>query len=881
MTIVPGTRLGPYEIVAPIGSGGMGEVYRAKDTRLDRSVAIKILPPKFAGDAQLRQRFEREAKTISQLSHPNICTLYDVGDNYLVMELLEGESLADQLTTGALPLNDVLRFGVQIAEALHKAHRAGIVHRDLKPGNIMITKSGAKLLDFGLATERASGLGPQASVDATMQKPLTEEGTVLGTFQYMAPEQLEAAHVDARTDIFALGALLYEMTTGRRAFEGKSRASLIASILTAEPQPITVLQPASPASLDRVIRECLQKDPDQRWQSAHDVATELRWIAEIAPPAARPRDKKREAIAWLLVAALAAVTAFAFLRPGRRASVSSRVMRFVVNPPPGAAFNFSGRDAGPVIVSPDGTRIAFVATTGDGAKQLWVRKIESVAAQPLAGTTGASYPFWSADGENLGFFADGKLKRVSAIGGPVTALCDAPSGRGGAWNREGTILFAPTQYDRLHRVGSSGGQPSPVTTLDPMKHELSHRWPAFLPDGRHFLYLQFSSAMARGGTQSIYLASLDQPAGTLLMHANSQVIYVEPGYLLYIVDSNVMAIPFDAQRLRVSGEPFAVAEHAQMYKNTASGVFSASNSGVLAYQEVGSAPISRLTWYDRSGKVVGTVGPPDDYEDPRLSPDGRHVAVTRRDPDTGISNIWLYDVASNTPSRFSYFPTFDHLPSWSPDGKRIVFDSNRNGAADIYTKAFGGEEQLLFQSPEIEQPTDWAPDGSFIIFQTFNQATKWDLWAFSLADRRATPLLRQVANEKEGQISPDGKWIAYSSDEAGRPDIYVSRFPSMSGRWEISSTGGGSQPRWRRDNREIFYLSGDRKMMAAPVHVDGDDFSADPPQPLFQTRARYTGDRCYDVAADGQRFVINTMVLDQPVSPIVVVVNWPAVRSSG
>src|SRR5438445_146682 len=342
-----------------------------------------------------------------------------------------------------------------------------------------------------------------------------------------------------------------------------------------------------------------------------------------------------------------------------------------------------------------------------------------------------------------------------------------------------------------------------------------------------------------------------------------------------------MAVPFDAQRLRISGEPFAVAEHTQMYKNTASGVFSASNSGVLAYQEGGSSPISRLTWYDRHGKVLGTVGPPDDYEDPRLSPDGRQIAVTRRDPDTGISNIWLYDVTSNAPTRFSYFPTFDHIPSWSPDGKRIVFDSNRNGAADIYVKAFGGEETVLFQSPAIEQPTDWSPDGSRIIFQTYDLATRWDLWMFSLADHRAAPLLREPANEKEGQLSPDGKWIVYTSDEAGRPDVYVSRFPSMTGRWQISSTGGGgSQPRWRHDGREIFFLSSDRKMMSAEVRTSGADFTSLVPQALFQTRARYTGERCYDVSADGQRFAVNSMVLDQPVSPIVVVLNWPALRGA-
>ena len=871
MAISSGSRLGPYEIVAPIGAGGMGEVWGGRDTRLDRNVAIKIVPPEFA------QRFEREAKSISSLNHPHICTLYDVGENYLVMELLEGESLADRLTKGPLPLEQVLRYGVEIADALDKAHRAGIVHRDLKPGNIMITKSGAKLLDFGLAK---GGAPPtSAAFDATEHKPLTAEGTILGTFQYMAPEQLEGEQADARTDIFAFGAVLYEMATGKRAFEGKSKASLIASIMTAQPSPITAMQPMAPPAFDRVVRTCLAKEPDQRWQSAHDIAAQLHWIAEESRPVAA-RRRKSEAIAWLLLAVVAiAAAAVVSWERSRRPGV--RTMRFAVDPPPNAAFNFAGRDAGPVTISPDGNWIAFVATTADGAKQLYVRKIESVSAQPLSGTTGASYPFWSADSENLGFFADGKLKRVPVTGGAVTALCDAPTGRGGAWNREGTILFAAGQYDVLSRISASGGQPSPVTRLDTGSGELSHRWPTFLPDGKHFLFMQFSSSMARGSLQPIFLGSLDDTRRTPLLTANSQAIYVEPGCLLYIREGNLMALPFDAGRLRANGEPFPVADHVQMYRNTGIGIFSASNGGVLAYVEGGSPATSHLTWHDRHGKVLSAIGAPDDYEDPRLSPDGSRVAVTRRDPDTGISNIWLYDLASQAPTRFTYFPTFDHIPAWSPDGKMIVFDTNRNGVADVFLKAFGGDEKPLVASPALEQPTDWSADGKLIILQTHNQSTKWDLAVFNLTDGRVTPLLRESANEKEGQLSPNGKWIAYSSDESGRPDLYISRFPSMTGRWQISSTGGGgTQPRWRRDGREIFFLSADRKMMSAAIGENGNDLLVQSPQILFQTRARYTGERSYDVSADGQRFLINDMVLDQPNAPIVVVLNWPAIRGA-
>ena len=874
MTLSAGTRLGPYEVVAPLGAGGMGEVWRGRDTRLDRSVAIKVLPAEFSENAQFKLRFEREAKTISQLNHPNICTLYDVGDGYLVMELLEGESLAERLAKGPLPLEQVVRYGVQIADGLDKAHRAGIIHRDLKPGNIMITKAGAKLLDFGLAKGVTN-----LDVETTQLKPLTEEGTIVGTFQYMAPEQIEGGSVDARTDIFALGAVLYEMATGHRAFEGKSKAGLIANILTGQPEPISSVQPLTPPAFDRIVRTCLAKEPDQRWQSAQDIATELRWISEVPSPIAS-RRRKTEVLAWLLVLLLAITTAAVIIRQWSRQS-DVRPMRFAVNSPPNAAFNFAGRDAGPVTVSPDGNWIAFVATTTEGAKQIYVRRIDSLAAEALAGTTGASYPFWAADSGNLGFFADGKLKTVAASGGAVTTLCDAPSGRGGAWNRDGTILFAPSQYDSLFRIPASGGQPSSVTRLESGSGELSHRWPAFLPDGRHFIFIQFSSGLARGGTQPVFLGSLDQPRGTPLMRANSQVIYVEPGYLLYIREGNLMALPFDSKQLQATGEQFPVADHVQVYRNTAMGVFSASNSGVLAYEQGGSPPTSHLTWYGRNGKLLSVIGPPDDYEDPRISPDGRRVAVTRRDPDTGISNIWLYDMATHAPTRFTYFPTFDHIPSWSPDGKQIVFDTNRNGAADVFVKAFGGDEKPLVHSREAKQPTDWSADGTRIVIQILNSMTKWDLAMLTFGDGRITPLLRDSANEKEGQISPNGKWIAYSSDESGRPDLYVSRFPSMSGRWQLSSTGGGgSQARWRRDGREIFFLSADRKMMAASVSEIGNDLLVQVPQVLFQTRARYTGERSYDISGDGQRFLINDMVLDQPVSPIVMVLNWPAMRKN-
>jgi eukaryotic-like serine/threonine-protein kinase len=874
MLVGPGTRLGPYEIVAPLGAGGMGEVWRARDTRLDRSVAIKIMAAAFASDAAFRQRFDHEARTISHLSHPNICTLHDVGDGYIVMELLSGETLADRMARGPLPLADVLRIGTEIASALSAAHKQGVTHRDLKPANVMLTKSGAKLLDFGLAKDAVIDIGPY---DATRQRAVTAEGTIIGTFQYMAPEQLEGGAADARTDIFALGALLYEMATGKRAFEGKTRTSLIAAIVAGQPRPVHELLPLMPAALDHVIASCLAKDSDERWQSAHDVASELRWIGSATNERTSGRRRKSEIAAWSL-AALLAVIAVAALYRSSRPVTPDRAMRFTIDPPPNTAFNFAGRDAGPVVVSPDGRRFAFVATSTDGLKRLYVRAIDSVAAQPLTGTDGASYPFWSPDGENLGFFADGKLKRVVANGGAVTTLCEAPTGRGGTWNREGTILFAPSPYDSLYRVPAGGGQPKPATTLVTSTSESSHRWPIFLLDGHHFTYMIFSARLPRVG-QTIVLGSLDDRRGTPVANANSQAIYVEPGYLLYVRDGNLVALPFDAKKLRASGDPFPVAEHVQTYPNTGSGIFGASNTGVVAYQPAGSAPVSHLIWYDRHGKTISPVGAPDDYEDPRLSPDGGRVAVTRRDVGTGVSNIWYYDLASNVPTRFSYVPTFDHSPNWSPDGKTIVFDSNRNGPYDVFMKRFGGEEELLYQTPYMDLPTDWSPDGSRIVIQTASPETKWDILSMTVNDRKATPLIRTSANEKEGQVSPDGNWIAYSCDESGHFEVYVSRFPSGAGRWQISSEGG-TQPRWRRNGSEIFFLSPERRMMAATIAANGAEFAAGSPQMLFPTRARYTGERSYDVSADGQKFLINTMVFDQGGAPIVAVVNWPALRKA-
>ncbi len=879
MALSSGTRLGPYEILAPIGAGGMGEVYRAKDTRLDRTVAIKVLPSHLSENAELRQRFEREAKTISSLSHPHICALYDVGHqdgtDYLVMEYLEGETLTDRLAKGPLPTEQVLRHGIEIADALDKAHRQGIVHRDLKPGNVMLTKSGVKLLDFGLAKAMQQS-SPKSSFTAlpTAAENLTAEGTILGTFQYMAPEQLEGRESDSRTDIFAFGAVLYEMATGQKAFSGRSQASLIASILSSEPPPISTVQPMTPPALDRVVKTCLAKDPDDRWQTAHDVMLQLKWIAEggsqagiPAPVAARRRGRER--LAWVAnaVTAILAVAATLLVLQIRREP--SRVIQSSINPPEKSRFSF---EDGPMALSPDGRRLAFVARTPEGKKLLWVRPLDGLLAQPLAGTEGASFHFWSFDSRFLGFFADGKLKRIDASGGSPETLCDAPQGRGGTWSRDGVILFAPTVGGPIYRVSSSGGPATPVTRVDPSRRETSHRWPCFLPDGRHFLYL------VQGEKGGLHVGSLDSKEEKLLLLANSNVAYAPPGYILFFREGTLRAQPFDAKRLQLTGEAFPVAEQVQSNVGFASANFSASENGVLAYVGGSAANLSQLVWLDRSGKRIGSVGEPADFWDPRISHDGRRIAYVLNDA-AGNGDIWLYDLSRRVATRFTFDPENDIAPIWSPDDSRIVFTSYRKGPGDLYQKVStgAGSDEMLLATSYRKIPTAWSPDGRFIAFHVLQPKTSWDLWVFSLADRKLIPYLQTEFAEYGAEFSPDGRWVAYVSAESGRPEIYVQPFPGPGGKWQIS-TAGGWMPAWRRDGKELFYIASDRKLMVARVRT-GSTFEAEIPEPLFESKGKTFGGltrRQYDVSADGERFLVNWAMEEESSAPITLVQNWTA-----
>jgi len=886
MALSAGTRLGPYEIVAPIGAGGMGEVYRARDTRLERIVAIKVLPAHLSSNPDLRQRFEREARTISSLNHPHICTLHDIGHqdgtDFLVMEHLEGETLAQRLQKGPLPTDQLLRYSIQITDALDKAHRQGVTHRDLKPANVMLTKGGCKLLDFGLAKFRpldpvaqiTQGTSEGATVSAVPSKKddkLTVEGTILGTFQYMAPEQLEGKEADARTDIFSLGAVLYEMATGRPAFQGRSRASLIAAILEHEPEPMAALQPMAPPALARVVETCLAKDPDQRWQTAHDVKLQLQWIAEGGSQAGVPvpvvaRRRLREQIWIAATMALAATVAgLLFTRP-RPAPVEAGAVRFSIPLPEKVTYALGGMLA----LSPDGRRLAFGANTPEGKTMLWLRPLDSFTAQPQAGTEGAAYPFWSPDARFIAFFADRKLKKIELGGGSVETICEAGTGGGGTWNRDGVIVFAAQWEGPLMRVPAAGGAATPLTQLDAAHQEVFHLWPHFLPDGRHYLFVLYGR-----DNSGIYAGALDSQERKWLLAIESPsdastVVYAPPGYLLFLRNRVLMAQPFDAARLELKGEAFRLAEGLEI-RGPGVVPLSVAGSGALAYRLGAEIGVMQPTWFGRDGKPLGTVGPPGPYSYFDLSPDGRTLAVARSEAQAPTS-LWLIDVTRGTVTRFTS-DFFSGAPRWSPEGDRLLFWSVRDSPPNLYLKPLSGAgEERLHRSPNQSFPTDWSSDGRFIVYFTVDPKTRTDIWVLPLAGhRKATPLLQTPANEGSGRFSPDVKWLAFTSDESGKSEVFVTSFPTPGRKWQISARGG-SQPQWRGDGKELFYRAADNKVMYVAIKP-GPAIDASVPRELFQMP---TGAGGFLVARDGKRFLVNVEVAKPTPPPIQVVLNWTA-----
>jgi serine/threonine protein kinase/Tol biopolymer transport system component len=887
VSLAAGSRLGPYEILAPLGAGGMGEVYKARDTRLDRTVAVKVLPARLSENPAFRQRFEREAKAISQLSHPHICTVHDVGNEagveYLVMEFLEGGTLADRIKKGPLPLDQVLRYGIEISDALEKAHRQGIVHRDLKPGNVMLTKAGTKLVDFGLAKLDLPAPGSLVSslsvLPTQVEMGLTAQGTILGTFDSMAPEQLEGGEADGRTDIFALGLLLYEMATGKKAFTGKSPTSLMAAILHKQPDPISSVQPMTPPALDRVVQTCLAKNPDDRFQTAHDVRLQLQWIVEGGSSVGLPapvgaRRRSREKLAWALVPVAALAAAAATVLVIRLRSEPPRVIQSSVLPPEKSSFAF---EFGPMALSPDGRRVAFVATSS-GINRLWVQPLSGMSAQPLAGTEGASNPFWSPDSRFLGYFANRKLNKIEASGGPPQTLADASLGRGGSWNREGVILFVPNSREVVHRVSASGGEPSPVTKLDAGASEVSHRWPVFLPDGRRFLYLAQNSQGA-GEKNGIYAASLDGGERKLLFNANTNVAYTSPGHLLFYRERTLLARPFDPKSLRFTAEAFPVAKDVQHFATFAQAVFAASDQGLLAYQTGVSGGQTQLTWLDRAGKPAGTVGAPGHLATPRMSNDGRRVAVRILDSQA-VGDIWIYDLEGDTRTRFTFDPSDDFGPLWSHDDSRVVFSSARKSPGDIYQRDSAGtaKEEPLLSSNAFEMALDWSPDGRVLLLQVDDprSPTQMDLWTYSAADGKAKPFLQSASNEILGRFSPDGRWIAYVSNESGKEEVYVVPFPGPGGKWQIS-TAGGRAPLWTRGGREIVYQAPGDEIMAVEVRTTP-TFQAGIPKALFKTHLRPPPGGQFDVSPDGERFLVNLRPGEEVSDPVTLVQNWTAER---
>ena len=886
MSLAAGARLGPYEIVAPLGAGGMGEVYRAKDGRLNRTVAIKILSEESAADADRRARFEREAKAIAALDHPSICALYDVGDHdgtyFLVMPCLDGQTLAARLLKGALPPEQAIRYAIEIATALNAAHRHGIIHRDLKPGNIMLTTTGVKLLDFGLAKLKKV----EGPLGHTTIAKNTGIGTLLGTMPYMAPEQIEGRDVDARSDIFSLGAVIYEMVTGQRAFKGESPASVIGAIMKDEPPPMQTLQPLAPAALDHVVTTCLAKDPEERWQSAGDVVTELKWIAQGgggagigAPPARRAWPERA---AWM--AAIAAlVVALAMVSPRSRSDPQD--VRLFLNPPPGTSFTSLTTATVPTpqfAMSPDGRSVAFVASVDELHSTLWLRTLSNVDARPLPGTDGAQEPFWSPDSRWIGFVdGQGAMKRLSVSEGTVQTITSGLSDpRGASWGWDDLIAFG-TGFGGVFIVKASGGEPpQPLTNLDRDHQEGSHRWPQLLPDGKHFL---FTVRSATNDHRGVYVASRDGTLKRRLFETDGDAQFVAPDTLLFLNSGTLLRQTFDARQLQLTGAATPIAANVGR-SSRGNAAVSVGGTTALTYASPMQRP-ARLTWLDRKGNPIGSIGPEGehDYVDVRLSPDDSRVATSIVDTKVSVPDIWIADLSRGGMSRVTFGPSLNSAPVWAPGGERIAFRSNRRGVTEMFemSTTTSGSERLLFDEELLRRlgmgssnisPGDWSRDGQALVIAA---GTPSDIWMMPVADpSKSVRLVQGIGDQMHANLSPDGRFIAFTSTESGtRFDVFVETLP-RGRKWSIS-TQGGYEPRWRADSKEIYYLTQDGALMAVPVTDGPAPFGV--PQVLFRAdvhpevsilRTHYVPNR------DGSRFLVATRSGGRSPVPITVVLNW-------
>ena len=899
MTISAGSQLGPYEIISPLGAGGMGEVYRARDGRLNREVAIKVLPSSFANDQDRLRRFEQEARATSALNHPNILVVFDIGAHesspYIVAELLEGEELRERMNGAPLPIRSCIDYAYQITLGLAAAHAKGIIHRDLKPENLFLTKDGRiKILDFGLAKLQPSRQADDAS-DVVTMKLITEPGVVMGTASYMSPEQIRGLDVDHRSDIFAVGLILYEMVAGKPAFNGHSVADVMSAVLKDEPPDLSETNQRVSPALERIVRRCLEKKREDRFQSTSDLCFAIEALSTLAgsrferaaastavsehSPKARLAGNPR--LAWAVAAMLlAAALMFAWMWYSREPAKDANVVRFSLFPPEETRFFSAGREASPPALSADGRRLAFVTAMADGKRQLWVRALDSLATQPLSGTEGAAHPFWSPDGRYIGFFANGKLNRIDAAGGPVLTLCDAPAGWGGSWSRDGVIILSPNNTSPLFQVPASGGTPSPVTELAESRGAVSHYWPCFLPDGRHFLFLSRAFSTGAGEQDTINLGSLDSKDSRPLFNASSNVAYAQ-GHLLFHRAGLLLAQPFDVDGLKTVGEAFPVLERVQYELTSSRGIFAASDSGVLIYQPGAAASSFQLTWFDRTGKALGTLGDPANYftPSPAISPDGTKVAlqISNAVDSRDSSDIWIYDIARNLPTRFTFNPASERAPLWSPDGSTLAFGSTQKGPVDIYKKAANGtgDETLLLESPFDKYPMSWSKDGRLILYQEIAPRVGADLWVLPLeGERKAFPFVQSEFNDLAPTFSPDMRWVAYQSDASGRPEIYVAPFPGPGGKRQVSSTGG-TFPRWRGDGKEIYYLAANNRLMAAEVNGAGTEFEVGASRPMFEARITGPG-YFYAVTPDGQRFLVNRAIEQKNTPQMVLVLNWTA-----
>ena len=890
MPLSPATRLGPYEIVAPLGAGGMGEVYRARDTKLDRDVAIKVLPDALAMDPLALGRFEREAKAVAALSHPNILAIHDFGTSpggagvavgaivYAVTELLEGETLRARLEHGPLPPRKALDVAVQIAHGLAAAHEKGIVHRDVKPENVFVTSDGrVKILDFGLAKAAAPRV---AGMSQTMTEGTTP-GAVLGTVGYMAPEQVRGQGADHRTDIFALGAVLYEMLTGTRAFGRDSPADTLSAILKEDPPELSSRASGVTPALDAIVRRCLEKQPSDRFHSAHDLAIALQALSGPLASGSHPvpgLSGTRRRLLLQVAGAAACLVAGAGLgwvardRTGAVPQTTSIETRFTIGPPEGATFDWQSKA---IALSPDGKKLVLVATKG-GRRQLWLRALASTEATPLAGTDDALFPFWSPDSQHVAFFAAGALKRVALSGGPVQTLCRSGHGRGGAWNSEDVIIFSPDTQTALYRIDARGGTPVPLTKIE---GSVSDRWPQFLPDGTHFVHFRQSGhAKSRG----LYLGSLQTGESHQLLDITSLARYAR-NHLYYIKDRALVAHPFDAALRRFTGPPVTIAENVGRHGEsgpTGYAALSTSAAGVLAYSTI--APLrAELTWFDRAGTKLGVVGSPGGYADPALSPDGKRVVVGRDDPRVGSPDLWVMELSRDVATRLTFGPSQENAASWTATGDTIFFTGDHEGPRTVYRKSasgVGGEERVLGADGSAATVEEITPDGRYLLFSR-QERTDWNLYLLPLAGHRSagspTAITNTEFNELHSVASPDGRFVAYTSDESGTEEIYVQTFPTAGGKWQVSNAGG-DQAHWRGDGRELFYVSRDSKMMSVAI-TPGASFAAHTPVPLFPVSMPVVGATTfrnnYIVTPDGKRFLVVTTTDDQLKSPITIVVE--------